>query len=407
MLFAPEMQGNLFNSTTPAWKSWGLLLLPLIAGIFQASGEIIKGDLIEKCQINSHPFISIFSVNVTFGGFCLLFSTIALVLSRLFLDLPISVYTPDVILAIFFFSIVIITFGRMSLSRALSMTSENIFTLWFFLPIFTLLWLWVFDIAPITSEVILGTSMITISNLLISSRPDNNVAYPAAVLSLVLASLYCYYFEGYSINDYFEGVSTPLIFFVLIVAFLMDRLVQRDRTEETLVIEMIHHIENDGPKDIKKKKHLIDQLSSIIKTNDTQKISDTYQKLRNAKHKCLKPVVSKLDILVLSRIQGTSFGEILVLSMLGALVIITAIVFRPIGIFGDCFGIVLSASVCFIYFTVLDLIVMRATFFLEMDEKGKFLLSKDIPRTTSLDLIASITLILVVIFAMMGALLYK
>ena len=153
---------------------------------------------------------------------------------------------------------------------------------------------------------------------------------------------------------------------------------------------------------LKQKKKLIDQLTAIVKTNDIDQINARYKSVRNAQHDCLKDRYNKLDTLFLSRIQGANFGEMMVLSMVGLLVILTAITFRPDSLFGDCFAIVLSSAVCFIYFTVLDLIIMRKRFFLSIDTKGDFGMTEERIMTSRLDQITSIILIIMVIVSMVG-----
>lgn len=402
LLLIPEAQHLTSIPDMGAAERKIAIFLPLIAGGFHATAEVIKRGLVAKLQIEDHPFHSIFIVDINYGLFCLIFATIAVICSHLFFVPQQSVYTWPIIGCILFFSVFTTALGRMSLAAAISRATYNIFALWFFLPILTLFWLWAFDLTTITSEIVLGAAMITIVNLLISAKPDESIAYPATVIALILSSIYCYYFPGIGIEDYFEGVATPLVFYVLIVAFLMDRLIRRDREEETLVVEIIQQIENEGPRSIAKKRDLVQQLSSIVQTNNAKEIDARYQKLRNAGHKCLRHVTDKLDTLTLSRIQGANFGEMLVLSMVGVLVVMTAVVFRPDGWFGDCFAIVLSAAICFIYFTVIDLIIMRGEFFLKMRENGKFYLSSSVMKETRLDLVISVILIMVLIAAMIG-----
>lgn len=131
---------------------------------------------------------------------------------------------------------------------------QNISVLWFILPILTLFWLWLFDMSAITGEIILGASMITVANLLITSKPDDRLSYPATIITLLLVSIYCYFFEGLDVDDYYQAASVPLFFYSILIAFLMDRLIRRDRFEEDLVVEMIRHVETDGPRQIKQKK---------------------------------------------------------------------------------------------------------------------------------------------------------
>lgn len=378
------------------------ITLPLASGLFHALAEVIKSGQIKKMHVKDNPFLSIFVVDINFTGFCALFAGLFLGGNYLINDMIFSDYTPQIIGLILAFSIIVTALGRMVLCLAMARATTNIFVLWFILPVLTLFWLWLFDLTDITGEIVLGASMIIVANLLISAKPDSSTAYPAAIVMILLTSIYCFYFPGGVIDDYFEAVATPLIFYVLIVAFLMDRLISRDRKEEIMVVELIQQVEKEGPTDVKKKKTLINQLTAIVKTNDIDQINARYQAVRNAQHECLKDRYNKLDTLFLSRIQGANFGEMMVLSMVGLLVILTAISFRPDSLFGDCFAIVLSSAICFIYFTVLDLIIMRKRFFLSIDKKGDFGMTSDRLSASKLDQVTSIILIIMIILAMVG-----
>ncbi|TNE29151.1 MAG: DMT family transporter [Alphaproteobacteria bacterium] len=404
MLLYPETRSEFFTAEPDPWKRWGILLLPFAAGFSNALSGVIKDGLIRKMQLQDRPFLSIFVVDINYGFFCVIFAALSVFAGREFLEMPTGTYTLEGVAALLFFSLVIVVMGRLSFTLGLARaTIQNISVLWFILPILTLFWLWLFGMSPITGEIILGASMITVANLLITSKPDDRLSYPATIITLLLVSIYCYFFEGLSVDDYYQAASVPLFFYSILIAFLMDRLIRRDRFEEDLVVEMIRHVENDGPRQIKQKKTLIDKLTAIVKTSDVEKIDAYYQDLRNGGHKCFRDVTEKLDALVLSRMQGANFGEVLVLFLVGMLGILMLSVYRPPYFAGDCFAIVLAAAIAFMFFMVVDLMRLRSQFFLELDDKGKFRMSRDIMRATLIDTVVSGVLVLVVILATLGA----
>lgn len=404
MLLYPETRAAFFTEEPVMWKRWGILLLPFAAGLFNALSGVIKDGLIRKMQLPDRPFLSIFVVDINYGFFCVLFAALGVFVTREFFAIPTGTYTPEGISALLFFSLVIVVMGRLSFTLGLARaTIQNISVLWFILPILTLFWLWLFDMSVITGEIILGASMITVANLLVTSKPDDRLSYPATIITLLLVSIYCFFFDGMNVEDYYQAASVPLFFYSILIAFLMDRLIRRDRFEEDLVVEIIRHIETDGPRQIKQKKTLIDKLTGIVKTSDVGKIDQYYQDLRNGGHKCFREVTEKLDALVLSRMQGANFGEVLVLFLVGMLGILMLSVYRPPYFAGDCFAIVLAAAIAFMFFMVVDLMRLRSQFFLELDDKGKFRMSRDIMRATLVDTVVSGVLVLVVILATLGA----
>lgn len=404
LLLYPETRAQFFIEEANPWKRWGILSLPFVAGLANALSGVIKDGLIRKMQLEDRPFLSIFVVDINYGFFCVIFAALGVLFTREFLAIPTGTYTAEGVSALLFFSLVIVVMGRLSFTLGMSRaTIQNTSVLWFILPILTLFWLWVFDMSVITGEIILGASMITVANLLITSKPDDRLSYPATIITLLLVSIYCFFFDGLNVEDYYQAASVPLFFYSILIAFLMDRLIRRDRFEEDLVVEMIRYVETDGPRQVKDKKTLIDKLTGIVKTSDVEKIDEYYQYLRNGGHKCFRDVTEKLDALVLSRTQGANFGEVLVLFLVGMLGILMLSVYRPSYFAGDFFAIVLAAAIAFMFFMVVDLMRLRSQFFLELDDKGKFRMSRDVMRATLTDTVVSGVLVLVVILATLGA----
>jgi len=404
MLLYPETRAQFFVEEADPWKRWGVLLLPLAAGFSNALSGVIKDGLIRKMQLEDRPFLSIFVVDINYGFFCVIFAALAVFVGHNMLEMPPSTYTMEGVSALLFFSLVIVVMGRLSFTLGLARAKmQNISVLWFILPILTLFWLWLFEMSPITGEIILGASMITVANLLITAKPDDRMSYPATIITLLLVSVYCYFFDGYNVDDYYQAASVPLFFYSILIAFLMDRLIRRDRFEEDLVVEMIRYVETIGPRQKAQRKALIDKLTGIVKTSNVEKINAYYQDLRNGGHKCFRDITEKLDALVLSRTQGANFGELLVLFLVGMLGILMLSVYRPHYFAGDCFAIVLAAAIAFMFFMVVDLMRMRSQFFLEMDDKGKFSMSREIMQVSLIDTVVSGVLVLVVILAMVGA----
>ncbi len=407
LLLMPETRAEFFAAEDDPFKRWGILLLPLISGLLNALSGVINNGLVSKMQIKDHPFLSIFVVDINYGFFCVMFAGLGWLASPHFMADAASTYTPEAVGGMLFFSLVIVVLGRLSFVLARARAKTDLMVLWFILPILTLFWLWLFGMAEITGEIVLGAAMITVANLLISARPDDRISYPATLIALLLISVYCFFTDGLDVEDYYEVVSVPLFFYAIIVAFLMERLIRRDRFEEDIVVEITRHVEQNGPREVKKKVDLIRQVTSIIRTNDLEEVDRHYQKIRNAKHKWMLAITDKLDALVLSRLQGANFGEMLVLLLIGFLSILTLTVYRPPYFVGDAFAIILSAATVFVFFTTVDLIRLRRKFFLDVDAKGHFKMSKEVTRITRLDMIVSIVLVMVVVTAMMGVMWFQ
>ncbi len=383
------------------------LLLPLIGGIFNALTSSLNVRLSHATDLKDHPFIAVMAAQAKYGLFALGFAAVGLVFNKVRGGAP-SHYTLYNVAALFFISIVIYMVGRLTWAAGLlGASNANITVLWYLTPVLTVAWLWLAGQSAVTAPIVIGSCFIISANMLMSVKADERIAYPATILTLLATGIYARFIPGLSMGDYYQAISVPLIFYAIIVAFLMDRLIRRDTFEEGLVVEIIRHIGLRGPKSKKKQKELVDEVAAIVRTDEARGIDAHYRSLRNAGHEFLDEISDKLDALALSRIQGASFGEMLVLSLVGTLTVATTVVFRPVDFVADCFSVVLSAALVFIYFTVIDLITQRSDFFLEVDEDGKFHLSPQALRSHRGEIVLSAVLIFVIIAAMVGVMWFK
>lgn len=405
LIIFSETREFVFAAETPLWQCWGILLLPLASSFFNAVEEVLKTSLRKKIEMPKYPLLSVFAADVNYGFFCTVFAAVAFFLTRHFGIGIESSYSPEIICAIAFIAVGIFAAGRFLYTFGMTRGRHmNMRVLWVLKPVLTLLWLWLFGLSAVGGMVILGVAMITAANLLISAKPDGHSSYPATIVTLVLAGVYCYFFEGLNVDDYYQALAGPLFFYAIIIAFLMDRLIRRDRFEEGLVVEMIEHVELHGPKTAKAKSALVQKLLEIVKTSDTAAIEKSYQALRNGGHKVIGSMTGKLDALALSRLQGVNFGEMLVLFLIGLLSIAVLIIFRTTNFVGDCFAVVLSATTVFMFFTTVDLVRQRREFHLDIDKIGGYGFSKKVTKTEWVDIMASVILVLAVVAAVIGVL---
>jgi drug/metabolite transporter (DMT)-like permease len=404
LIMLPERGEPFFLKASSLVARYGTLLLPLAGGALNALSSVLKARLSQRLDIKGHPLISVLVAQVFYGIFGTGFAAAALALSRLF-DHQVSRYTPLNIGGMLFISLVVYTAGRLSYVVGLLRSKHsNITVLWYLTPILTVLWLWLAGYSAVTTPIVLGSCFIIGANLLMSVKADDSLSYPAAIVTLLCVGTYCHFVKGLDMGDYYQAISVPLVFYAILVAFLVDRLDRRDAFEEGLAVEIIRHIGLEGPASQKKQRELVEQVAAVVRTSDVHEIDEHYRALRNSGHEFLRRVSDKLDALALSRIQGANFGEMLVLSLVGLLTVGTTVVFRPPVFVADCFAVVLSAAMVFIYFMIYDLIRERARFYLELDERGQFGLSASALHASRFEIVLSTGLLVIIIAATIGAL---
>jgi hypothetical protein len=238
-------------------------------------------------------------------------------------------------------------------------------------------------------------------------RADHSMAYMAAMMMMLACGVYAYFVEGLAMNDYYQAISVPIVFFTILVAFMMDRLIHSDKREETLAIEIINYIESQA-KELEARAELyIGNVVAIVSTNDVAAVDRHYREVRNAGEDAMKGIYNRLDDLAMSKLQGTSFSEIFILLLLGVLIVATSMVFRPTDIVGDTFSIVLSLTVTFILFAVFDLQRRRKRFYLERGANGHRNLSGHAVGNRASEQILSTVLIVIVMAAFIGLLVTK
>jgi drug/metabolite transporter (DMT)-like permease len=403
-LMYPETRGELF-AQGPTPKAVYFLVLPLLGGALMAVASVLKSRVSHMLTDKKHPVASLLNVQAFFSSGVILLSALFMLV---FPDKH-DVFTGKNIAAVVFVGIAIHTAGNVAYTKAiLSSAKANIVALWYLMPIFSVLWLWWAGVSAVTPYIVWGAIFILISNLLMTIRADRSLSYIATLVGLLVCGLDTYFTDGNPIiGDYYQATSVPLFFYAILVAFMMERLINRDRAEEELAITVINHIEDHAHDIGKAAQKYKDHVLGIITTDDNAAIAEHYRVVRNVKNKHISAMHNELDQLVLSKSQGTSFSEMFTLFLVGLLTIVMLIVYRPLYFIADGYSIVLSLAVIFVFFTVLDLSNQRHRFYLERDAEGDMSLSQKLTDDLSIERVISVVMILCVLAALMGLLWVK
>ena len=398
----PELQSEFFKESHPVWK-YALLLLPLFGGVCMAVFSTIKVRVSHLIEIKEAPLCSFLLVQIYFA----LFTAIAALPLLFFWPDQESSYTLQNISCLFFVGIVTYALGNLAYAIALLRTEKsNIVVLWYMVPVLSVFFLWIAGETNITPYIILGSCFIISANLAITIRADGSKAYQAAIFTLLASGTFSFFFIGHEMNDFFDAISVPIIFFTIMVAFMMDRLLTRDTTEEGLAVSIINKVEH-LKKTSTDAKHKINQaIIDIITTHDRAKMHTAYNSIRGDHLGDDPELATQIDKLVLSKTQNTSFAEIFVLMMVGVLIIAMALIYHPTSFIGDCFAVIVTTTLTFIIFNVLDITNHRREFSLQI-KKGQKPILEEHENNLKAERIISVILLLLVMAAYIGLFYFK
>lgn len=380
------------------------LLLPLAGGVFMTIASAIKPRVAHKLENKSYPIASLFKIQVLFSGVTVLLS---IPIALLWPDKH-SVYTAENLMIILFTGVVIHTLGNILYTLGMLRSEKgNILVLWCLKPIFAVLWLWLAGQTEITEHILLGAIFIVTASMMITVRPEKSYAYTAAIVSLLLCGTYTFFVDGKNMTDYYQSLSAPIVFYAIRVAFMMDRFIKRGKKEEDTAVEMLNYIDEHASKMGAAAEGYRKHIIGMITAREAAQINTHYQAVRNEEHGHLKTLYNQLDKLALSKVHGNSFSEMFILFIVGTLTIATATIYRPNNLIADGFAVIVSLSIIFIFFSVLDLSHDRCQFYLERDAKGSKSLSRDLTKNLFSERVISTVLIVMILAALTGLLLMK
>lgn len=399
-----EAQGGFFLQQEEGTWNTIVLCLPFLGGVLMSVSSVMKARISHNLEVPGNPLASVLFVKMTFS----LVIALLTVPFVLFWPDQTSTFTMQSVLVLLFAGIAIYTLGDIAYTLAvLGSSKSNIVVLWFLVPIFSVIWLWIAGHSEVTPWIILGSLMIISSNLLMTVKADDSTAYVTAIVSMIAAGVYCFFVDGFPMPDYYEAVGVPLVFFAILVAFIMDRLIKRDTLEEELAVEIVNHIEGNPDSFKPKGKEYCAHILSIVRTRNPEEINKHYVAVRNSSNKHMKEIWTSLDRLALSKVQGTTFAEFFILFVVGMLTVSVSVFYRPNDMVGDSFAIVQTVAIVFIFFTVLDLAKARQTFHLHRNEKNQLHLADEVCKNQLSERIISSVLIIMMLAAFLFLLCLK
>lgn len=238
----------------------------------------------------------------------------------------------------------------------------------FVAPILAVTWLYVAGLSELSDFAVIGGLFVITANLLITVRAEDNFAYTASILTLLLGGAWCYFTRGTPLPDFYDAVSVSAVFYAILIAFAWDRVLERTKREETIALEIAHDIEwlriehhKDDDALIKK---LVADVRIVMETTDRHKIGEAYWRLQKIKGKLgerqsVIKIFHDLDSLILSKTKDIMLSEVVLLCLIGGVTFFGILGFRPPGLWPDMMAFIMAGAIVFIFFAIFDQMTER------------------------------------------------
>ena len=210
-LLYPEAPGPFLASFLSFHDAYHMLL-PLFGGVFMAVASVMKARVSHQLENKKYQITSLLKIQTFFSLGVIVLS----VPFTLFWPDKQSVFTFENIMAVAFIGVFIHTLGNVSYTMAVLRSSKaNIVVLWYLMPIFSVLWLWLAGQSTITPYIIWGSIFIITANLIMTIRADRSLSYVASMVALLVCGVYTYFVDGLDMHDYYQALSVPLVFYAI------------------------------------------------------------------------------------------------------------------------------------------------------------------------------------------------
>lgn len=304
--------------------------------------------------------------------------------------------TLDNMLLMFVYGVIVLTFGTIFYYKGVSLTSKSlsIHIISYISAILSVLWLWIFGLGIMTSEVLIGSAFILTSNVLLHFNVDKSNAYNGSIIWTLLIGTFIFWYDATTYDKFYDAVTLPLLFFVVMLAFLMDRIFKRTDDEEHLILSILNNCSDE------KDNELSSYIVHLNKTNSKIKIIAIYNKIKSLK--ISKENKLLIDKFILSRIQKIKFSELVVLSLTALLALYVLVFYTPGKELNDIFRLCLSTAIIFNLFYVLDNEKARSKNFIIIENIKGVVHSSINPKINTNDTVTEKLISIVLLFCILA-----
>ena len=300
--------------------------------------------------------------------------------------------TADNILLMFVYGVLVLTFGTIFYYKGVELTSNSlsIHIISYISAILSVFWLWLFGFGIITSTVLIGSAFILTSNVLLHFNVDKSNAYNGSIIWTLLVGTFIFLYDATIYRNFYDAITSPLLFFVILLAFIIDRIFKRIDTEEGLILSITSYFIKDSQHELVKKIIKLNQL------RNHKEIGILYHDI--IKYKIDIDIKLSIDKFMLSRIQRIKFSELVVLFLTAALSLYIIIFYKPDSGLNDIFRLCLSTAIIFNLFYVFDNERERSKNFILLNNKFETNINTSMNKDeTILEKIISVVLLFVIL----------
>lgn len=233
----------------------------------------------------------------------------------------------------------------------------------FIAPVLAVFFLYAFGFSGVSDYVILGGLFVITANLLVSVRVEENFAYTASILTLLVGGAYCYFTKGAQMDNFFDAISVSAVFYAILIAFAWDRVIDRSKHEEALVVDIVYDIEElrlEAPKKEEKLvRDLVEGVQAVISTSDHVALGIAFKKLQKTReefgaNRAIVKIYQNIANLILSKTKDIMLSEVVLLCLIGGVTFFGILAYRPPGLWPDMMAFIMAGAIVFIFFAIFD-----------------------------------------------------
>lgn len=388
------------------WRGFSLAMFVLIGVIFVIyPGEIIAMDISALLRIDGTTLMAFLGLGFTIAATIVKAWTTALA-HRLY---PVDDVDCQVYLQLFFLPVgagLLAVGGVQAIALTLPVTaalvtvaalytlSSVLYTravlnsrsaaeglIWYVAPVITIALMVAVGSTPLPDQVVIGAIFIVSCNLLLQFPADTRLSYLGGILTLLAASTFCVLVPGQSRSEFLDIITAGSIFFVVIVAFLLERLSVRASEEMHRVQTTWAEVSSHDGLSLPDRVEALKALNSILGQNGSRVFLSLKRTIRAYRRLgILTPtVLAALNELAFSRMRGATFADILGLMAILLATSAASLAYRPDNLFGDAFASMTVFSMVYLFLSIIDLAIDRRAMRVGSIRSGTSLLATVLP----------------------------
>lgn len=342
--FTSQKSGDLLGDGAP-WD----MLIPVLAMIAMTIGSLAKAKYVDlaKRDYGIGPVLSFFTMYA---------QILPLAVPALFLLLsrsdgqptPTEMEAALIITVANTISAILFSFGTLKMRQ-----NSDLF-IWFFAPVFSVLFFCVYNTTLPLNVQAAGIGLIVGSNLVLSLNTEDRLGYRAAVLSMMVIGSLAVFPSLAPFDAYYDSLAVLSIFVSITLAFMLERVSARAEHEIELVQDVLQSCEASPHSET-----LVPIALKLQTARAAIRVAWLHRKLVQAGAE--PDVLSAAMHLGISRQRGLRFSNLFALVAAIAAIVVVVMIGRPEGWQHDFIAVLFVPSLIYALFYLHDLNESRFT----------------------------------------------